>query len=351
METSKQLFQPFYYGQGEQHPLADQLSVYFDSSRIPLRFKKRIPKQLENLKQEHIKMIKKYTEEDYVGPRYLASAKLVEAVNLAIALRRPLLLTGDPGCGKTSLAYSISWELELLPVLKWNIRSTTTIKEGLYQYDAVGRLQTLQAIQCGDSKKETGDICRFISLGPLGTALAEQGLPRVLLIDEIDKSDIDFPDGLLHELEEFSFEIPELQIHSLPEAKIKNYDCREGCTQEVSVSKACIKNGTPPIVVITSNRERELSGAFKRRCIHCRIARLTEEQIQKIIVKTLDLPPETVAGEITTDLKKLPNFDDIPVSNLLDWFLVYQDKKKLSDNGKEMVLKPNPTTSSEVEQD
>lgn len=129
---------------------------------------------------------------------------VINMVNAALYLRRPLLVTGKPGTGKTSLAYAVAYELKLGTVLPWYITARSTLQEGLYRYDAIARLQD---VQMGDKSK---DIGRYIQLGPLGTALLPSHRPRVLLIDEIDKSDINLPNDLLNLFEEGEFEIPEL---------------------------------------------------------------------------------------------------------------------------------------------
>ncbi len=150
----------------------------------------------------------------------------IDRVNAALLLRRPLLVAGRPGTGKTSLTYAVAHELGLEPVLRWSITSRTQLQDGLYRYDAIGRLQDTQLAD--KQKVEPRDIGNYLTLGPLGTALFGRALqtedgepvltedgkpvvyPRILLIDEIDKSDIDLPNDLLHLFEEGEFEIPEL---------------------------------------------------------------------------------------------------------------------------------------------
>jgi len=126
------------------------------------------------------------------GTTFQASPEEKQAINAALYLRRPLLVTGKPGTGKTSLAFAVANELKLGRVLRWSITSRSTVSEGLYRYDAIGRMQDRQL-----HPKETPDIGKYLRLGPLGTALLPSKLPRVLLVDELDKSDIDLPNDLL----------------------------------------------------------------------------------------------------------------------------------------------------------
>ncbi|MBE9070987.1 AAA family ATPase, partial [Leptolyngbya cf. ectocarpi LEGE 11479] len=160
-------------------------------------------------------------------------ANVIQAVNAALSLRRPLLITGRPGSGKTSLAYAIAYELKLGPVLMWPVTARSTLELGLYRYDAIARLQDAQLrkqkVEANESVEKEHSIGDYIQLGPLGTAFLPTPYPRVLLIDEIDKSDINLPNDLLHLLEEGKFEIPELirlvdnqsQKNSLSEAQLK----------------------------------------------------------------------------------------------------------------------------------
>jgi MoxR-like ATPase len=224
------------------------------------------------------------------GQTYQPTEKEVEAVNAAIHLRRPLLLTGDPGSGKSSLAFSIAWRLKLGEVLYWPINSKTTLEEGLYRYDAIARLRDANLSKTDPEAKtrQHEQIERYLTLGPLGTALAPRNdagdhRPRILLIDELDKSDIDLPNDLLHVFEEGFFEIPELKRLDREEALQIRTAHRSQTQDEVPVEdeKVPITKGKVPcrefpIVIITSNGEREFSRAFSRRCIRHRI-----DQIEK----------------------------------------------------------------------
>lgn len=176
---------------------------------------------------------------------YLASAALEDAINLSIALGRPLLLQGDPGAGKTRLAYSIAYSLGL-PLEEAYIKSTSQGKDLLYTFDAVRQLYDLQAEPKGAAHN---DARRYVRFGPLGRAIvrATQGRRSVVLIDEIDKADIDFPNDLLRELDELAFEVTEV-----PGMKYAVADDRPDMR---------------PIIVVTNNEEKTLPGAFLRRCI------------------------------------------------------------------------------------
>lgn len=167
-------------------------------------------------------------------PGYILADELREAVNAAIVLERPLLVKGEPGTGKTQLARAISAALGM-PLLRWQIKSTTKARDGLYVYDTVKRLNDARF---GDG--DVGDIKRYIKLGPLGQAFTSERRV-VLLIDEIDKAEVEFPNDLLHELDQMDFTIDE--------------------TGET------IQAVQRPIVIITSNAERELPEAFLRRCL------------------------------------------------------------------------------------
>src|SRR5215467_2204102 len=167
-------------------------------------------------------------------PGYIASGPLIDAVNCAIALERPLLIKGEPGTGKTILARHVADGLGM-PMLSWHIKSTAKAAEGLYVYDTVQRLNDSRF-----SGEHVSDISHYIKLGPLGRAFAAAER-QVLLIDEVDKADLEFPNDLLRELDEMRFSIIE--------------------TNEEVVAKE------RPVVLITSNNEKELPDAFLRRCI------------------------------------------------------------------------------------
>jgi MoxR-like ATPase len=221
---------------------------------------------------------------------YIASDDLKHAVNVAVALARPLLVRGEPGTGKTLLAENVARALGL-PLLRWHVKSTTKAKEGLYVYDTVARLHDSRF---GDGNVK--DIASYIKLGPLGEALASDHRV-VLLIDEIDKADLEFPNDLLLEIDAMRFRIDETG--------------REVVAKE------------RPIVIITSNNEKELPDAFLRRCVFHYIEFPGRELMQKIVrVHHPDLEDKVLdqALEVFYGLRATPKMRKRPTtSELIDW--------------------------------
>ncbi|WP_441246294.1 AAA family ATPase [Kitasatospora sp. McL0602] len=206
------------------------------------------------------------------------TAETVELVNAALYLRRPLLVTGPPGSGKSSLPYAVARELGLGPVLRWNITSRSTLRDGLYQYDPLSRLYA--ANQAGSGSPGTG-LDEHLRLGPLGTALLPYGRPRVLLIDEIDKGDLDLPNDLLHVLEDGQYEIDELvrTAAQLPEAQVLTADGRG----RAPVLGGRVRCRAFPFTVLTSNAEREFPAAFLRRCVVLELRRPEGAELESIV--------------------------------------------------------------------
>jgi MoxR-like ATPase len=194
---------------------------------------------------------------------YRPGSDVLDTVNAALFLRRPLLVTGKPGTGKSTLAYSIAYELRLGQVLYWPVTSRSTLTEALYRYDAIGRLQEAN-LRRSEGGGGSPDIGRYLRLGPLGTALLPWRRPRVLLIDELDKSDIDLPNDLLNVFEEGQYDIPELT--RLPEDQ-QPVAVRTADGGSVDVYHGQVHCRPFPVVVITNNGEREFPPAFLRRCL------------------------------------------------------------------------------------
>lgn len=238
---------------------------------------------------------------------YIPDGDLKQAVNMAIALKRPLLVKGPPGCGKTKLAGSIAHELGV-PLYEWYVKSTSRARDGLYSIDMVRRLQDANL-----GKPEAQKLMNYLSFGPLGQAIRHNE-ECVVLIDEIDKADIDFPNDLLRELEESKFTIEELNDGELTDDDESNGFRK---TYEATVGS--------PIVVITSNDEKELPEAFLRRCIFHYIDFPREDQLVNIIrvnVPDLDIEEHLVKFTVTqlTRIRQLGTFRKQPAtSELIDW--------------------------------
>ncbi|MCZ7413684.1 MULTISPECIES: AAA family ATPase [unclassified Streptomyces] len=225
---------------------------------------------------------------------YLIGPAERDVVNAALHLRRPLLVTGHPGTGKSSLADALAHELSLGPVLRWSVNSRSRLTDALYRYDAVGRLREANLSQHqGGSDPGIG---RFVRLGPLGTALVPGDHPRVLLVDELDKGDVDLPNDLLTVFEEGRFEIPELARLPEGEDEVRVYAARGSDT--VPVRRGVVRCREFPVVVITSNGEREFPPAFLRRCLRLDLPDPDERRLRAIVAAHL--------GE-----EALPRVDDL----------------------------------------
>ncbi|MDH4459198.1 MAG: MoxR family ATPase [Nevskia sp.] len=221
---------------------------------------------------------------------YVSTDDLTLAVNAAVTLQRPLLVKGEPGTGKTRLAMEVAKSLGM-PYFEWHVKSTTKAQQGLYEYDAVSRLRDSQL---GDSKVK--DIANYIVKGKLWECF-ESDVRPLLLIDEIDKADIEFPNDLLRELDQMEFYVYE--------------------------TKQLIKAKNRPVIIITSNNEKELPDAFLRRCFFHYIRFPDKDTMQKIVdVHHPDIKKNLLkeAMEAFFGLRELPGLKKKPsTSELLDW--------------------------------
>lgn len=260
---------------------------------------------------------------------YLPDPQLVKAVNLAILLKRPLLLMGDPGSGKSLAARAVAYELYHDPGNKrdyrnhfheWNIKSTSKAQDGLYEYDTLRRLRDAQ------TKDKNLDEDKYITYGALGKALMEStpDVRHVLLIDEIDKADIDFPNDLLNEIDKGSFYIVEKKERYLAKGK--------------------------PIIIITSNRERELPEAFLRRCIYYFIPKFERPLLEEILKRrfyantTVDVTLVNRALDVFIQVrdaveKAKSAGKNISTSELIDWYQAIKFYKELPAKEVEPGLK------------
>ena len=222
--------------------------------------------------------------------RYVASQDLMNAVNIAVTLQKPLLIKGEPGTGKTMLAQAVAEALGKKLII-WNVKSTTKAQDGLYVYDVVQRLYDSQFGNAG-----VDDIAKYIKLGKLGEAFSSEE-QVVLLIDEVDKADLEFPNDLLWELDQMEFYIPE--------------------------TKETVKAKQRPIVISTSNAEKELPDAFLRRCVFHYIEFPDQEQMEDILRVHFDKLDERLVQQALAAfywVRELRGIEKKPsTSELLDW--------------------------------
>lgn len=273
-----------------------------------------------------------------ISEKYRADDPLVEAVNMALALRRPLLLEGDPGSGKTRLAYAAAWELGW-PLHTCYVRSTSRAEELLYEFEQLNRLYDIQSacavFQGKSDVPKPREKTEYLTFKPLGQAVmdsAEDDRPSVVLIDEIDKADIDFPNDLLQVLEEWRFSVKEIA------------DKESGKPMEIDALKGKDKKerrNSLPLVIVTSNREKELPPAFLRRCLYFFIEFPNQDKLAKILSAHFDRPIderfETALGKFL-ELRGTDKGDE-PISwrkkpgasELIDWVTLLENNGFSSD--------------------
>jgi MoxR-like ATPase len=247
-----------------------------------------------------------FTKKGHRAITYRPGPQEIEMVNAALYLRRPLLITGKPGTGKSSLIYAVAEELGLGKVLEWPISSRSTVRDGLYQYDALGRLRDAN-LHRSRGVKETEDVVlgRYLSLGPLGTALLPSERPQALLIDEIDKADVDLPNDLLHTFENGNFEIPEARrlMKDFKTVRVRRSGADDGEEDVlVTIEDGRVQCTTFPFVVITSNGERDLPPAFLRRCLRLTIDAPDKTQLERIVNAHF---PEAATGDLAREIDAL----------------------------------------------
>jgi MoxR-like ATPase len=268
---------------------------------------------------------------------YRATPAVAKVVNLAIDLKRPILVEGEPGCGKTMLATSIASEKNLGEVIKIGVKSTSRAQDLLYRVNALKRLQDAQS-----DRPQAQYVYPYLSLGPLGRPIHARER-RVVLLDEIDKADIDFPNDLLDVLDTFTF-----QIDDLPEDEenLCRNDPKLGFGRTVAGSR-----DAPPIIVITSNREKRLPEPFLRRCLYVRVKfPETAEELQDIVRKNTRLTvaemSDTVLNAAVVSFMRvrqiaLGNTQKPPTtSELIDWVRILHWDGVAADTLKSDVERP-----------
>jgi MoxR-like ATPase len=253
------------------------------------------------------------------GFSYRPDVDVIDTVNAAMYLRRPLLVTGKPGTGKSTLAYSVAHELRLGPVLYWPISSRSTLAEGLYQYDAIGRLQEAglrQAMARAGEPPQPPDVGRYVRLGALGTALLPWERPRVLLIDELDKSDIDLPNDLLNVFEEGRYEIPELARLGDDQTIVEVVTA--DASPKVPITGGLVSCRAFPFVVVTSNGERRFPPAFLRRCVRLDIQPPDRDGLVSIVTAQLGAEAAERSSDIIQAFLLRREHGDLATDQLLN---------------------------------
>ncbi|WP_410600796.1 AAA family ATPase [Amycolatopsis sp. lyj-90] len=263
---------------------------------------------------------------------------LVEAVNAAVQLRRPLLLRGPAGSGKSTVPDQVAHELDLGPVVRWHVTSRSTLRDALYRYDALGRIHA-HNLSAANTLPDNNydDIGDYLQLGPLGTALLPTKRPRALLIDEIDKSDLDLPSDLLDVLERGEFEIPELARHPQPVVSVRTWHSFETAT----ITRGQIACTEFPFIVMTSNDERGFPEAFLRRCIRFAMPPASPEMLHKILAAHLGPGVTGTRATLVTEfVERVSRGERLAVDQLLNAVHLLTDESVLApDNLRQLLLR------------
>jgi MoxR-like ATPase len=325
-ETSKSSVPEWWIYQGTGRPQHDvQLMDQLPPPPPWRKFRGKVPKE------QQIRPEDDFEADRRLGPEYhLRSEDVnpseIDMVNTSLFLRRPLLVTGRPGSGKSALAYRISRELRLGRVLRWSITSRTTLQSGLYEYDAIGRAQAAatryaaaRRMDASGQQAETDEppVGDYIRLGPLGTAFLPSNLPRVLLIDELDKSDADLPNDLLSIFEDAEFGIRELERIRSHNAEVLVFtDDSHGTATVVDGRIAC---AAFPVVVITSNGEREFPPAFLRRCLRLEMPDPNAKQLAAMVANHMSDANGAHTDELIHEfLTRSADLQGLPADRLLE---------------------------------
>ncbi len=283
---------------------------------------------------------------------------LTDAVNAALYLHRPLLITGSAGTGKSTVIEQVAAELKLGSVLRWHITSRSTLPDALYQYDALGHIHSLRLHQAahqgrasgrggrGDRARTEGtrpadDIAPFLGLGPLGTALLPGDRPRALLIDEIDKSDVDLPSDLLDVLERGEFEIPELVRHRLRQVRIREWGERNERKRTCLVRDGHVQCTRFPFIVMTSNGERDFPAPFLRRCVRYSMPTPTVDTLRDAVAAHLrcEVPDSGPVSKLIEDFAaRVARGDALAVDQLLNAVRLISDPQAPTGAQRDRIL-------------